>query len=157
MSPKAWRPDVEVAVDPNGGGTARMREVMTGSTVATWDDCRRVLTVASVIAFGPAARRSSVYIWSESAFDADTLIAVAGPPLVNLLTIRLPALVATLARATSSAPPRGTARMVSSARPGRRRRRREARVRESSQVIAEAVRHPTGSAARRAARPPRCA
>ncbi len=60
VSPYAGEPEVAVAVEPNGGGTARMREVITGITVATCGDWRTAVSVASVIAFGPAARRSSV-------------------------------------------------------------------------------------------------
>jgi hypothetical protein len=68
--------------------------------------------------------------------DADTLIAVAGPPLLSLLTIRLPALEATLASATSNVVPSVTARIVSNARPGRRRRLRDASVSASTQFMA---------------------
>ena len=156
VSPKATGALTKDALEPNGGGTTRTRAAITGMTVAMCGERRRVWTMVAVIGFGPVARRSSVYAWSESAWEAATLIAVPGPPLLSLLTIRLPAVEATLPSATSNVVPRATARIVSIARAGRRRRLFAANPRESVHFMRSAGRRPAGIAGWRASRSSRC-
>ena len=105
---KAGALEIAAAAAPNGGETTSTGAAITGTTAVMEVDWRSVLTLASVIGLGVVARRSSVYAWSLSAWEGATLIAVPGPPLLSLLTMRLPAVDATLPSATSSVVPSAT-------------------------------------------------